>query len=306
VNTLGTDNGTPIITVSGHPVQSTNGNLNLTTVSVDTQNTNVVGAIHGWLAHDAVVVPHDSVYPPGQTQQQTNEQDQQDFVASQDSAIQAAACELGYPKAFGVLSISDGSANKNALHPSDEFVSVGGKSVSDLTSLQAALSGRSTGDKVPAVVLRNGTKVDVTLTIMAPAAGSTSPRLGIAVASGCMFPFQVEIGLGGIGGPSAGMMFALGIIDKVGPPNLTMGRFIAGTGTIDGDGNVGAIGGIQLKMMGARRDGATVFLAPESNCADVRGNIPAGLNVIKVGTLGDAVSSLEELEKGDTASLAHC
>ena len=117
-------------------------------------------------------------------------------------------------------------------------------------------------------------------------AGKTGARLGIIVADTCYAPtFTVKIGLNNeIGGPSAGMMFALGIIQELGTTDLTGGRFIAGTGTIDLDGSVGPIGGIQLKMIAARRAGATLFLAPAGNCADVRGNIPKGLTVAKVST----------------------
>jgi PDZ domain-containing protein len=101
-------------------------------------------------------------------------------------------------------------------------------------------------------------------------------------------------------------MFALGIIDKSGADNdLTGGKFIAGTGTIDPDGTVGRIGGIQLKMLGARREGATLFLAPDGNCSDVRGNIPSGLTVIKVSTLHDAITSLEAVRAGRT-DVPHC
>jgi PDZ domain-containing protein len=122
-------------------------------------------------------------------------------------------------------------------------------------------------------------------------------------------PFEVDLGLGDkIGGPSAGLMFTLGIIEKVGDPekyNITQGRFIAGTGTIDAQGNVGAIGGIQLKMIAARDAGATLFLAPASNCSDVRGAIPSGLQVVKVSTLRDAVRDLQ-VPADQAASLPGC
>ena len=108
----------------------------------------------------------------------------------------------------------------------------------------------------------------------------------------------MKFSVGDIGGPSAGMMFALGIIDKLTPMNLTGGRFIAGTGEITASGQVQAIGGIQQKMVGARNAGATIFLAPASNCSDVKGAIPAGLQVVKVGTLDQAVTDLEALKAG--------
>ena len=108
----------------------------------------------------------------------------------------------------------------------------------------------------------------------------------------------MKFSVGDIGGPSAGMMFALGIIDKLTKYDLTAGRFIAGTGEIEASGKVDPIGGIQQKMTGARQAGATIFLAPASNCSDVRGAIPAGLQVVKVATLNQAVTDLEALDAG--------
>jgi PDZ domain-containing protein len=99
-------------------------------------------------------------------------------------------------------------------------------------------------------------------------------------------------------------MFALGIIDKIGDHDLTHGRFIAGTGTIDPSGQVGPIGGISLKMIAARRAGATIFLAPASNCSEVKGNVPSGLDVVKVNTLHEAITDLDTLAGG--GSVPHC
>jgi PDZ domain-containing protein len=112
------------------------------------------------------------------------------------------------------------------------------------------------------------------------------------------FPFDVKISVGDIGGPSAGLMFALGIVDKLTSLDLTGGRFIAGTGEITPNGQVQAIGGIQQKMLGARQAGATIFLAPESNCGDVKGAIPAGLQVVEVSSLSQAVDDLEAIKAG--------
>jgi PDZ domain-containing protein len=122
--------------------------------------------------------------------------------------------------------------------------------------------------------------------------------MGVEVTGQYKFPFTVKFSVGDIGGPSAGMMFALGIIDKLTNLDLTGGKFIAGTGEITASGQVQAIGGIQQKMVGARDAGATIFLAPASNCSDVKGAIPAGLRVVKVATLTQAVSDLEALKAG--------
>ena len=113
-----------------------------------------------------------------------------------------------------------------------------------------------------------------------------------------MFPFNIKIRVGDIGGPSAGLMFALGIVDKLTPGNLTGGRFVAGTGEISADGSVSAIGGIQQKMAGARQAGATLFLTPAANCPDTAGAVPAGMRLVKVRNLAGAVSALHALAAG--------
>ncbi len=117
---------------------------------------------------------------------------------------------------------------------------------------------------------------------------------------------KVSMHVDDIGGPSAGMMYTLGLIDKVTGEKLSGGKIIAGTGTMNDKGEVGAIGGIRLKMLGAKRDGATWFLAPESNCSSVVDHIPEGLNVVKVSTLQEAYDALIAIRDGKGASLPQC
>lgn len=117
---------------------------------------------------------------------------------------------------------------------------------------------------------------------------------------------KVSMHVDDIGGPSAGMMYTLGLIDKVTGEQLSGGKTIAGTGTMNAKGKVGAIGGIRLKMIGAKRDGATWFLAPESNCSDVVGHVPQGLHVVKVGTLDEAYDALVAIRDGKGGSLPQC
>jgi Lon-like protease len=112
------------------------------------------------------------------------------------------------------------------------------------------------------------------------------------------FPFSVTIRVGNIGGPSAGLMFALGLIDKITPDDLTGGRFIAGTGEIEANGTVEPIGGIQQKMAGARAAGATIFLTPAANCPNTAGAVPAGMRLIKVSSLAGAIAALDALKAG--------
>lgn len=113
---------------------------------------------------------------------------------------------------------------------------------------------------------------------------------------------KVTLKLADVGGPSAGLLFSLGIVDKLDGDgeggDLTGGRTIAGTGTIDAGGKVGAVGGVALKTQAARRDGATVFLVPKDECSDAKSELPKGLRLVPVTTLKGAVSALVALEKG--------
>ncbi|MCM1970792.1 MULTISPECIES: S16 family serine protease [Streptomyces] len=120
---------------------------------------------------------------------------------------------------------------------------------------------------------------------------------------------KVDLELANVGGPSAGLLFSLGIVDKLDGDgsggDLTGGRVIAGTGTIEADGKVGPVGGVGLKTQAARRDGATVFLVPEAECSDAKSELPEGLRLIPVTTLKGAVDSLIALEKG-TGKVPSC
>lgn len=300
-NTLGSapGGGNAIIVIKGKKPNRTNGNLNLTTVSVSGGQVTALQALSAWLRGDEVVVPRAAVYPPGQSEQQTNAQNTQDFISSQDFATGAALCELHYPRGFGVLRVSPDGPSQGILHAGDFIKTVDGKRADSKAALTKVLSSEQPGRAVPVTVTRGGKPTVLTVKLGPPLEGRTGASLGIVVTTGCLAPFAVDLGLANqIGGPSAGLMFALGIMDKVGTVDLTGGRFIAGTGTIDPKGGIGPIGGIQLKMIAARDKGATVFLAPAGNCSDVRGATPDGLQVVKVSTLHGAVQDLLRIQHG--------
>jgi PDZ domain-containing protein len=307
-NTLGTDGqGNAIIVIKGHAANDTSGHLNMTTVDVSTAPMTAFDAIVGWLAHDKVVVPKASVYPPGQSEQQTNQQNTQEFAASQDSATEAAACQLGYPKAFGVLGVTAGGPAAGRLELGDQLISVDGKPTGNYSQLSSVMQAETPGKSVPVVVKRGGAQQTVTVTLGQPPAKKKGAGLGISLPQRLPRPPRSTLRQAlcpHTARPPAAPMNALGIIDKIGSVDLTHGRFIAGTGTIDLDGKVGPIGGIQLKMIAARKAGATVFLAPAGNCGDVRGATPAGLDVVKVSKLSEAVADLQALNAG--RPVPHC
>ena len=306
LNTLGVDSqNRTIIVIKGRTPNQTTGNLNLTTVDITTNRVTAFQALIGWLQHDRVVVPRSTIYPPGQSEEQVNQQDTEQFASSQDNATAAAFCELNYPKGFGVLSVDANAGAKDKLRAFDQLASLDGKPIDSQDKLTAALANRKPGETVTVAFKRLGKPKTASIKLSDPGPGQTGARIGITVGQQCFAPFEVDLGLGDeIGGPSAGLMFALGIMDKVGTVDLTNGKYIAGTGEIQSDGKVLPIGGIQLKMIAARRAGATVFLAPQDNCSDVRGATPKGLNVIRVTALHDAVQDLLNLQAGKP--VPHC
>lgn len=301
-NTLGKDDtGKPVISVVGHATYDDTGNLNMTTISVITPVT-LTQALLGWFRSDQAVVPREVIYPVGQTADQVRKQEQADFTASQSSATTAALRYLGIKGTVRVLvdSVTKGSPADGVLRPKDQIVSVDGKPVRDRASLIALIGTRRAGQPVRLGVRRGSAVVSVTVgtTALTGKDGSVRPVVGVNTTEVPSFPVKVTISLADIGGPSAGLMFALGIVDKLEPGSLTNGRFIAGTGTIDDAGAVGPIGGIQQKLIGARRHGASVFLVPAGNCAEALSSPPAGLTLVKVSSLPSAVAELRKLASG--------
>lgn len=301
-NTLGLDDsGTPVISVRGHATYADTGHLNMTTISVVTPMT-LAQALRGWLRHDFAVVPREVIYPPDETSDQVRKQDAADFKASQGSATAAALRYLGFKGTVHVLvdKVQSDAPASGVLRPNDQITSVDGKPVPDAKGLRALIGTRTPGQSVRLGIRRGGKDLQVTVGTVPTTDkdGTVRPIVGIETSETTDYPIQVTISLGDIGGPSAGLMFALGIVDELEPGSLTHGRFIAGTGTIDADGTVGPIGGIQQKLIGARRRGATVFLVPAANCADALSSPPKGLKLVKVSSLRGAVSELGKLASG--------
>jgi PDZ domain-containing protein len=300
LDTLGVDqSGHEIIQLTDRAPDRTSGHLNLTTVSVR-DRLDLLGALRGWLDPDRAVVPREEIFPPGQTQQQTDEKNTQDFVTSQNSAELAALAYLKLAEVV-VSQVPDDSPSHGKLAAKDVLVSVQGQKVTDVAQLGTILRATKPGATVT-VAYERGDKAattQITTTAGTDDAGRSRAVLGIGVTLQSTAKFHVKIALDDrIGGPSAGLMFALGILEKLGADDLTGGRFIAGTGTINLDGSVGPIGGIPLKLIAAKDKGATAFLVPAGNCAEASRKPPAGLRLIKVDSLSGAVSALDALRTG--------
>lgn len=302
----------PLIEIPSQRTYPTSGALDMLTVNLVGDRSNAPSWLEiaqAWLDPSRAVVPIDSVYPVGTTVQQSDKQSAVDMQNSQKDAIAAALSTLGYPLT-GVLSVgglSPKSPAEGVLKEGDEILSVAGTPVDSVVKLRSVIAKTGAGTPVDAVISRGGTTRTVKLTPALSAGAGSAPIIGIYPSIAYAFPFEVKIQLENVGGPSAGQMFALGIIDKLTPGKLNGGAHVAGTGTIDADGNIGAIGGIRQKMYGARAAGATYFFAPYSNCDEVTGHIPSGMTVLAVKTLRDSLAALKAISShGSTSSLLSC
>ncbi|WP_374208680.1 YlbL family protein [Pseudarthrobacter cellobiosi] len=308
-NTIGQSQGSPVISVTGHETYPAKGNLDLTTVYVDggpNGPVSVLGAFTAWLDGSKSVHPVELLYPSGTTKEEADEQSSVAMTSSQENAVASALKELDIP--FGqqlqAAGLPGGSPSAGKVENGDIFESINGKPITSLAVVQEELAA---GQGAPAtlVVQRAGESVTQTITPMNNGAGRYI--LGVMLKYLFTFPFDVKISLDKVGGPSAGLMFSLGIIDTVTPGDLTGGKHVAGTGTITPDGTVGPIGGIRQKMLGARAGGATVFLAPAENCDEVVGHVPEGLQVLKVENIAEARHAVELAGSGqDPGALPVC
>ncbi|GAA5028500.1 PDZ domain-containing protein [Microbacterium fluvii] len=316
-DTLGTVQGSdgedvPLISVDGAQTYETGGSLDLLTVQVVGNRERTPSWFElaaAWFDRSKAVLPIDSVFPEGQTTEQRNEESAALMVDSQKEATAAALTELGYDvqSQLTVYSVVDGAAATGLVEEGDVITAANGTPVADAAALREIVNAGQ-GDPIELTVIRDDAEQTVEVTPHSEESdGTTTWLLGITLMNDYVFPIDVTIQLDNVGGPSAGMMFALGIIDVLSPGELNGGERVAGTGTISADGTVGAIGGIRQKLWGARDAGATWFLAPAANCDEVVGHVPAGLQVFSVETLDDSLAVLEAIrDDGDLGALPTC
>jgi Lon-like protease len=298
-NTLGKLDGHPIITVEGRKPNAVDGHLNLTTVGVSRGGLSLVQAVRGWFDPEVSVVPEEAVYPPDKSEQETQRQNREAFLTSEQSAQTAALAHLGYPDKVVVQGLAGDSPSKGRLEEGDAIEAVDGQPTPDVEMLNAVLSSIPGGSTVTVSYTRLGQPGSATITTK-QADTRKGALLGVSVLEQPSAPFDVDIRVEDVGGPSAGLMLSLGILDLVGNDDLTGGKFIAGTGTIAADGTVGPIGGIPLKMVAARKNGADLFLVPAGNCAEALAAPDPGFPLARVATLDDALKALSDFESGRT------
>jgi Lon-like protease len=309
LNTLGkAPDGKDLISVNGQGTYPTSGELDFTTVSVyggPGNPVNLYDVLSGWLDPSSLVLPAEQLFPKGQSSKQIESQNLADMTSSQQVAAAVALRNLGQqvPQVVVVREVQPGAPAAGKLQPGDVLVAVDGAPVQDAASVRAAIQKHQPGQAVQVTVRRGGAEKVVTVSTRDVNGRAV---LGIILETRFELPVKVDIDAGNVGGPSAGLMFSLGVYDKLTPGALTGGARIAGTGTLDPSGQVGPIGGIQQKMVGARQEGATWFLAPADNCNEVVGHVPDGLRVVKVSTFTQARDAVEAIAARQTSGLPTC
>jgi Lon-like protease len=304
-DTLGQLGKTPLIQISGAKTYPAQGHLNFVTVAYQGGPGNridLLTALHGWLDPDVAIVPEEAIFPKNVPTKKVEQENTQEMATSQEAATAAAMRELHLPTTTTVVvdSVQQGLPAAGKLSPGDEIVAIDGKKIKQVPDVSAVVSGHKVGDTVKFTVKRAGKEspVDVGTVASPDKTAAGKPVVGVVLREKFQFPVTVKISVGDVGGPSAGLMFSLGIYEKLTPGEITGGRFIAGTGTITPEGQVGPIGGIQQKMVAARHAGATVFLTPTQNCADAVASDPKGLRLVRVDTMHGALQALDALRTG--------
>lgn len=302
--------GSPVVVVDGAATYPATGQLRMVTVNTTRPDTrlSLFDVLVAWASKDQDLYPKSAIYPRHQTDQQSKEEGAVEMASSQDDAVAAALSELGYSHTTyaAVLTTVKGAPADGKLLPRDEIVSVAGMATPTVADVYAAIKPLKPGDPVAVVVRRGGVEQTVTLTTVADDQDPTRAVIGVYPGVAYRFPFDVRVAVpDDIGGPSAGLIFALSIYDTLTPGSLTGGKRIAGTGTVDDEGQVGPIAGVRQKIAGAQRDGASLFLVPADNC-DEAVLADAKLKVVPVATVHDAIGVVQRYAADPHADLPTC
>jgi PDZ domain-containing protein len=282
-----------LIQVHGYPTYGDTGKLIMTTVSF--HQLTALTALAAWWNPDESIISQAQLYPPGTSQATDNQRSVSEMDTSKLDATYLVLSQLAnYPKNAGrgalIESVVPGCPAEGRLYAGDLIQKIDGTTVADATQASSLIKSVPVGRPIDFTVSAAGKTHDVKVT-RGSCPGEKAPLVGITSIDN--FPFSVQIASGNVGGPSAGLMFSLGLYDLLTPGDLTSGRTIAGTGTIALDGTVGPIGGIGDKIVAARDAGAQVFLCPKDNYAEAQQADAGAMKIVPVATFDDALHYLQ-------------
>jgi PDZ domain-containing protein len=302
-NTIGDIDGVPLVEISDATTYPVTGALDMTTIREEGEPRSpltVFGAIAAWVDPNRAVLPRELLYGDDETTEEVQQRNAVLFSTSQSNAIAAAMNAIGEPLLEDVVvtAVVEGTPAFGTLDAGEVITDIDGRPVRAPEDVVEAVRAKPIGATLAFTVMRDGQPVEIDVVSAEKPDEPGVPYVGITVGVNYRAEFPITFTLEDIGGPSAGMMFALAIVDKLTPEDLTGGGHVAGTGTIDPVGAVGAIGGIRQKLAGARGAGATLFLMPEVHCEEAAGHIPDGLTVAPVATLDDALEALAAWRAG--------
>ena len=296
-DTLGEVDGKQVVAINGAPTHPTSGHLNMTTVA-QRDGLTLGQALTLWVSGREQLVPRDLVFPPDKSREDVEKSQNADFQQSEFSAEYAALGFLKYPDAVRVEKVNDPGPSVGKLQVGDAIDAVNGTPVADVEAFTALLKATKPGQEIVIDYRRKNAPAGTARITLGNNSDRAYGYLGVAVLNAPWAPFTIDFNLANIGGPSAGLMFSLAVVDKLTTGDINGSKFVAGTGTISGDGKVGPIGGITHKMMAAQEAGATVFLVPAENCDEARSMRDDSMELVKVDTLSSAVDSLHALTSG--------
>jgi Lon-like protease len=288
--------------VEGSRVYDSEGKLYLTSVGID-DDVRFYEALLDMANRDVQLLPRAELYPEGQDSTEIDKENVALMDRSKETASVVALREVGYeiePSGVEVTQVVAGTPADGKLRAGDRILEADGRAVASTEEVRAAITRHEIGERVAFRIGRDDTRKNVSVQVRE---ADGQPRVGILLRD--LFPdLPVKVSIeteNNIGGPSAGLMFTLSIIEKLTPEDLTGGRRIAGTGEIALDGGVLPVGGVAEKLIAVRRLGVTTFLIPAENCDSVRGRVPDGLRLVRVATITDALRFLRDPKAAATA-----
>jgi Lon-like protease len=296
-----------LVEIDGAASYTSSGQLLLTTVAVE-EDLGLDDWVRSVFNADIDTVPSTTLFPPGAERDEVTRQNTALMVDSQLAATVVALRRAGYdiPEEFDGARVEQvhSEAAAEVLEVGDVIVGVDGRPTTDPTAVAEAISRREPGEVVELEVRRDGEELAETVRLGDSPEDPGRAFLGVLLVSHLELPLDVVIDAGVIGGPSAGLMFALSIVDLLDPEDLTGGTVVAGTGILAGDGTVGAVGGVRQKVVGAATPGgdrrpASVFLVPADNLEQVEDvALSRDLLVVPVATLDDALEAVADVREG--------